>query len=416
MADEIESVQSNASTTTFRESLELEKIRLERTKLALDVRLQRRELAARHARSWLSAISNPLTLAIVGGSLTLFTSVVTNYLTANATREADERRASQARDAGSAALQSDLIKEFLKTSDAKTARDNLTFLIDAGLIPDHEKRIKKYLANDEKAVPKLGDGATSRTSYPACTPASSVRPSDALQPLGVSIHVATNRVDPNAYGGMEYKLLNAVLDANSMQQLASRLGYRTSVLLDSFARSDCLSGAIAAAAQQLRAGDTFMLTISGIGSQTPDATGAEPDKYTETLALYDRFVSANELYEWLSKFAPGVTLIVVEDTSHAASLRPPRGAPARPGVMWVLAGAKENQLAYDSVDNSRNGAFTAALLSVWNDGAFRGSYGDLIAATQKKMSPMQTPQLYVYGASADDASRRPFNLGHQADP
>lgn len=153
----------------------------------------------------------------------------------------------------------------------------------------------------------------------------------------------------------------------------------------------------------------LLLTISGHGAQVADPTGNEPDKKLEAWALYDKQIDANELYARLAKFAPGVTVIVVEDVSFAAALRPPRDAALTGPQIFVVAGTQENQVAMDA-GGGPNGAFTAALLSVWADGKFLGSYQDLIGAIQARLPTEQKPQLYAYGPRSADKSLRPFRI------
>src|SRR5262245_17108265 len=62
-------------------ALERDRLRLERQKTAIDARLQRRELSARREKGWLEALASPLPLAIVGGFITLMTTIVTNFVT-----------------------------------------------------------------------------------------------------------------------------------------------------------------------------------------------------------------------------------------------------------------------------------------------------------------------------------------------
>lgn len=402
------------SAAAVKAKLELEAARLERSKLALETHIKRRELRAHVTKSWRDVFANPLVLAIAGGSISLLTSVVTNYLSSTATRESDERKATQARDSEARALQSELIKTFLKTPDSKIARDNLSFLIESGLIPDHEKRIKEYLANNTKAVPKLGDAKSAASAYPAC-PALDLQgiPSDAsAAPIGVSLHFATNRLSGEVYGGSG-ELVSAVPDANAMQKMASKLGYRTNVFIDAIARKDCLTTSLSLLAAKLKSGDTLLLTMSGHGSQLPDFYGSEPDGALETWVLYDAMIDANELRGHLEKFVKGVVVIVIEDTSHAAALRPQRSDTGTGPMIVVLAGSNENQDAMESPAGG-NGAFTAALLSVWNDGKFRGSYQDLVSKTLARMPASQKPQLYVYGQLVGDRGSQPFRISSGA--
>jgi hypothetical protein len=130
-----------------RERLALERNRLQfdRQKLAMEFRLKHRELADHHGRNWKELIANPLTLAIAGGFITLMTTIVSNVFTVRATV------------AGAAqTLQADLIKKFVESPKTETVRDNLRFLIEAGLLPQYEEKIGVYLKNHPYAAPQVG--------------------------------------------------------------------------------------------------------------------------------------------------------------------------------------------------------------------------------------------------------------------
>lgn len=149
---------AGGSVANAKAEFNLASSKLERTKLALEIRLKRRELQNHGHQRWRDLLANPLALAVVGGTLTLLSSVLTNFLSATASREADERKATYAREAEARSLQSELIKSFLKaTGSTKEARDSLVFLVEAGLIPDHEPRIRKYLGEKSSTVPFLGE-------------------------------------------------------------------------------------------------------------------------------------------------------------------------------------------------------------------------------------------------------------------
>lgn len=386
--------------------LEFRRLAFDRTKLAIETRHKRREDRAHSTKSLKESLSNPLILAIVGGALTLFTSIITNYLTGTANREADERRASQSREAESRNLQSELIKTFLRTQDSKTARDNLTFLIESGLIPDHEKRISEYLAKNTKTIPKISETASIPSTLPP-RPALNVGTRKNDEALGVSLHLGTNRLDPNAYGGWDGAILGAVPDANSMERLAKALGYHTNVLIDALVRSDYFLSALDTLSTTLRSGDTLLVTMSGHGSQEPDVSGAEPDKREETWVLFDRQVAAREIYERFTRFKAGVTIIVVQDASHPSVFRRPPKMPEISAHLVVLAGAKEDQFA---MDGTRQGRFTESLLKTWDDGKFAGSYTTFIEAVRKSMPQEQTPQLFIYSSDKSVGSRKPFAL------
>jgi V8-like Glu-specific endopeptidase len=148
-------------------SLEEQKLRFERQKLALDVLLKRRELSQQRPSAIREIFTNPLALAIVGAVLTLITQIVTSSLNtagqrqaesqrAELARAAEERQAKAANDAASRTLQADLIKKFADAPDLKTARSNLEFLVDAGLLPEFEEKIRKYLEENPDGGPFTG--------------------------------------------------------------------------------------------------------------------------------------------------------------------------------------------------------------------------------------------------------------------
>lgn len=401
-------------------AFEREKLRFERQKLALDIKLKRRELATRKS-GLRETLANPLSLALVGGFLALLTSMVTSCFTANAARDADDRRAKLARESESRALQSELIKSFLQTSESKTARENLTFLIEAGLLPDYEKRIGDYLRQNARAAPRLSDSDVMESNS-GCQPLWDKvihAGNDPSSPIGLSLHIAANRFAPRASERSEQPVVNAVADANAMAGLAYRKGFATRIVMGTHARADCVLDAIEQASSQLKAGDIFLLTISGHGAQVVDRLSNEADHLKESWVLYDRLLLEDELYHAIAGFAAGVRVVIVEDCSHGMVLRQPSKIPPRNGSpqqlsrlplkanVLVLAASAENQIARDG---PANGLFTAALLEVWSNGAFAGSYQELVERVAGKLSPVQKPSLYGYGPNANLKLQRAFSI------
>src|SRR5829696_8616282 len=71
-------------------ALEWERLRLERQKHALELRFRRREVAEKQNKNvWKSLLTNPVTIAIVGGVVALLTTIATNFLTARDNRIAE---------------------------------------------------------------------------------------------------------------------------------------------------------------------------------------------------------------------------------------------------------------------------------------------------------------------------------------
>jgi hypothetical protein len=264
-------------------------------------------------------------------------------------------------------------------------------------------------------ITRLGETPAAQQGLPPCPAVDPGPTGDSRngEPIGLSLHFGVNRVNKASYGGWDGVLPSTIPDAQAMQKLASSLGYRSTLYTDAVARTDCLGAALTTAASALRSGDFLLITISGNGSQIDDASGNEPDKKIETWVLFDSQVTSADLFEEFAKFRAGVTLIVVQDLSFAAAFRRPEGVPELSAGLVVLAGTSEDQWA---MDGPKNGAFTTALLSVWNGGRFEGTYTDFIGAVGRQMrrgktsgSP-QLPQLYIRGPNADLAAMRPFRM------
>src|SRR4051812_9793015 len=97
-------------------ALEWEQLRFERQKHALELRFKRRELTEKQSRSvWKDLLANPVTVAIVGGLVTLMTTIATNFYTASANRQVEEARARFSRESAQETLQADLIKKFVES-------------------------------------------------------------------------------------------------------------------------------------------------------------------------------------------------------------------------------------------------------------------------------------------------------------
>jgi hypothetical protein len=148
-----------SADVTSQTAFEWEKLRLERQKYALEVRLKRRELQERNRITiWKDLLTNPVTIAIVGGIITLLTAVITTYFNARESRQAESAKARLAEESTKQTLQSDLIKKFVESPRTETVRENLRFLVDAGLVPTYAESIKKYLDSNPGVAPQVGGG------------------------------------------------------------------------------------------------------------------------------------------------------------------------------------------------------------------------------------------------------------------
>jgi metacaspase-1 len=290
------------------------------------------------------------------------------------------------------------------------------------------------------------------------------------KPKAMSLHIGLNAVDPKHYGGWSGPLAACEFDANDMAALAKSQGMAATRLLTQAGTRKAVLAGIRKAAATLGQGDLFLLTYSGHGGQVPDTSGDEPDKKDETWCLYDGQLIDDELYFELSRFAAGVRVLVLSDSCHSGSVTrdlppppPPPGMRAKlmpdavamrayaenkafydklqadvakasggavldpdtalaqvaasgrlsaivtkfkPGVILV-SGCQDNQT---SMDGDHNGAFTEALLKVWSQGAFSGSYASFHAKIRAKLPATQSPNLFTLGTTGAFLAQQPFTV------
>ena len=271
-------------------------------------------------------------------------------------------------------------------------------------------------------------------------------------PTGMSLHVGLNTVDPTHYDGWDGKLAACEADAHSMLALASGEGFKPDLLLTQDATREAVTEHIQKAARDLTAGDMFLFTVSGHGGRLPDFNRDEDHdgdlKMDETLCLYDFQIADDELYMLWSEFRAGVRVLMVPDTCHSGSMARMGSAPM-PMQLWdrdVDTGPaarampryiedrvwRANEAAYRTasksysaikesvmtsplsspvkasvlnlgacmdeqfaMDGPEHGAFTGALIDVWDGGRFRGGYQAFRSAIDARIgSASQTPQLF----------------------
>jgi metacaspase-1 len=279
---------------------------------------------------------------------------------------------------------------------------------------------------------------------------------------GMSVHVGLNTVDPDHYDGWDGALNACEADADDMEALAKDRGFETKKLLTKEATSDAIIQAIENAAGELESGDMFFITYSGHGGQVPDTNREEEaDNSDETWLAFDRQIVDDELYALWGKFKPGVRILVLSDSCHSGSVNKDITDPDVPdpvktaeeaakqnpryralprdkmiatyqkndelydgiqkqvpssesseselGVrVLLISGCQDEQLSKDGI---ANGAFTAMLLEVWNEGAWTGNYKAFHEKIRSQMPDDQQPNLNPVGAKNDEFdAQTPFTV------
>lgn len=279
---------------------------------------------------------------------------------------------------------------------------------------------------------------------------------------GWSLHIGMNKIDPEHYGD-DSELFACHYDAEDMSHIARDRGFeKIELLLDGQATRESVKASIANAAEYLRAGDMFLFTYAGHGSQVPDFNSDESDRADETLCLFDGMLIDDELYELWSRFPDDVRIVMISDSCHSGSvLRATRRTPSdAPPVddgaiksrllplhiaartfrehrdfytaigrkhaadderllmreldmplrcpVLLISGCQDNQQSQDGVGNGR---FTQELLQVWDEGRFKGDWRELHRRIVAGMPPAQTPNLMLIGSAPERlAATSPFSI------
>ena len=138
---------------------------------------------------------------------------------------------------------------------------------------------------------------------------------------GISLHVGVNRTDAEGTENLS-PLEGCVNDAQAMMDIAESRGFTTKLVVDGDATFDTVCNKIRAAAQQLDDGDIFLFTFSGHGtSRSAPQGGGEPDRYDETIVLFDKILIDNVLrLDLWPEFKSGVRIVMVSDSCHSGSV------------------------------------------------------------------------------------------------
>jgi hypothetical protein len=290
------------------------------------------------------------------------------------------------------------------------------------------------------------------------------------RPQAQALHIGINEVSAAHYAGWTGPLAACEFDAHDMAVISKSQGMKSTLLITKKATRASVLTAIRKAAKSLAAGDLFFMSFSGHGGQVPDVSGEEPDKLDETWCLFDGQLIDDELYYELSRFKAGVRILVLSDSCHSGTVvraaRPAPGTPEqRPRIMPRAVGLRvyaEHKAFYDklqtevakaaggrvedpdtalanvtvsdrltaivkefhpavilisgcqdnqfSMDGNHNGAFTEQLLSVWNNGGFKGSYASFHARVRAGLPPTQSPNLFTLGPAAKFLKQAPFSV------
>jgi len=206
-------------------------------------------------------------------------------------------------------------------------------------------------------------------------------------------------------------------DAIDMAEIAATQGFDVTVLATEDATVARVEQEIRNAARALKAGDIFLVSYAGHGSQVVDLTNDEADNEDETWCLYDRMFLDDEQRALYTEFAERVRILVFSDSCHSGTATRSGGTvsasgdsalgetsvrampretakavykarrddydriqrnlenpPAKLRASRILISACQD--SEEAMGNDENGFFTRAVKSVWDSGRFKGNYQD----------------------------------------
>ena len=231
------------------------------------------------------------------------------------------------------------------------------------------------------------------------------------RPRGVSLHVGLNSADSFHYRPWFTDLVSAEADALAMYAMAREAGFEARYLLGPGATREHVGGRVLAHAAELGRGDLLLVSFSGHGGWIPSAPADEGSRMNSTWCLYDGQMRHDELLEMWGAFVEGVRIVVVSDSCHSGSViegLPPALGPRGPQPRALLHNTARSTYAahrdfYESIrprraprvvasvrqlvaclehenayEDATHGYFTAALLHVWANGTFSGTYEELM--------------------------------------
>ncbi|SIN66253.1 caspase family protein [Chitinophaga niabensis] len=257
---------------------------------------------------------------------------------------------------------------------------------------------------------------------------------------GISLHIGLNRIDPGHYSDVFPILKGPEFDAEDMRAIAEKMGFDNEKILNAGATREAVLNRISQAANTLEAGDIFLITFSGHGSNLP---GKEKDGKDETWCLYNGQVPDNELFDRYCEFREDVRILVISDSCHSGTVielhgnRVIKSLPdetqkytflsnkafydnIRNAVrerseqdlkasIKLLAACQDNQVTEDDDFNS---VYTRELKKVWQQGSFQGNYQQFHNALLARFdNTPQIPNYLMLGKSNTKYdNQRPFTV------
>lgn len=256
---------------------------------------------------------------------------------------------------------------------------------------------------------------------------------------GISLHIGLKYFDEQVYYGNDGFLHSAVYDAEYMDSIFKKTGFKTQLLTfeggnlpqSNMPVRENIKALITNAADKLCNGDVFCVSYSGHGGRILKNSNTPQDGYYETWCLYDGHLLDIELTKIWSLFKEGVRVLVISDScqsggivdkSNKAFARKYKSKALSDEIstavfenqrdlyskaiseskldtalnchVKLLSACMEDEVTHDGENNSE---FTGALKEIWANGSFTGFYETLHQKLFDRFHPRQNPCLINIG-------------------
>lgn len=201
-------LQDEADKPSQRERFEFEKQKFE-AEHRLAIETSSRQAQAQRFERWKS----PITLAIVGGLVSLIATIITSYLNNQQLHELEDRKLANTIRIEQQRSESELIKRFLEPEAEEQRLSNLRFLADTGLLPTLGERVGDYVRSNPEALPRSLPVQAPLPPMQAAPPSGHVLERPILDAL-VTAHAVMVTVEQHQNGTSSGRCGGFFIDAN----------------------------------------------------------------------------------------------------------------------------------------------------------------------------------------------------------
>jgi len=243
------------------------------------------------------------------------------------------------------------------------------------------------------------------------------------------LHMLSVALDYEYPNELDACALTASPDAHNFMNLGKLAGAKDVVFLcdnskvssQGWPTKDRVAREFSSMASRCKAGDFFVFTFSGHGTQGEDSDGDEEDGMDEEICLFEQDGTYNpmkddEIAELLAEFSDGVKILVISDCCHSGTICDLDGGELDHLEIIHLAAVTDEQEANDL---GAGGAFTMSLIECVEDlveeRAVDPTVADVYNMALKKFNNFDAQTFQWNVTASGDPNTMPWPLWPGAD-